>query len=103
MLIEYIKAYPLQSAAAAYLLIISLIAIITCIYDKKVSKKNRVELRIPEKRLFLISAMGGGLAMLITMRLIRHKTKHKRFMIGIPMIIIAQIAIALFLLWLTNR
>lgn len=85
-----------------YLLIISLVAIIVCIYDKKVSKKGKVELRVPEKNLLLISAFGGGVAMYITMLLIRHKTKHKKFMIGIPAIIIAQFAIAILLLKLAN-
>ena len=81
-----------------YLLIISVVAIIVCIYDKKVSKKNKVELRVPEKTLLLISAFGGSVAMYITMLAIRHKTKHKKFMIGIPAIIIAQFAIAFALL-----
>ena len=86
-----------------YLLVISIISIIVCIYDKKVSKKNKVELRVPEKNLLLLSAFGGGVAMYITMLTIRHKTKHKKFMIGIPAIIIAQLAVAFFLVWLSNR
>ncbi len=76
-----------------YLGIISLISIIVCFYDKKISKKNRVELRIPEKVLLILSALGGSVAMLITMLLIRHKTKHFKFMVGIPVIIIMQIAL----------
>ena len=78
----------------AYLAIISLISIIVCIYDKVVSKKNRVELRTPEKVLLLLSAIGGSVAMFITMLLIRHKTKHVKFMLGIPLIMIAQAAVA---------
>ena len=60
----------------AYIAIISLISVIVCIYDKKISKKNRVELRTPEKTLMLLSALGGSVAMFITMQIIRHKTKH---------------------------
>ena len=77
-----------------YILIMSLISIVVCIYDKKISKKNKVELRIPEKVLLILSALGGSVAMLATMLLTRHKTKHVKFMLGIPLIIIAQIAVA---------
>ena len=76
-----------------YLGIISLISMIVCIYDKVVSKRNNVKLRIPEKSLLLWSAAGGSLAMYICMQLIRHKTKHKKFMIGIPAIMVVQAAI----------
>lgn len=78
--------------ALAYIAIISLISIIVCIYDKVISKKNRVELRIPEAVLLLLSALGGSVAMFVTMLLIRHKTKHVKFMLGIPIIMILQAA-----------
>lgn len=82
-----------------YLAVISLISVIVCIYDKKISKKNRVELRITEKTLLLLSLMGGSVAMLVTMMLVRHKTKHVKFMLGIPLIIILQIAVALAVIY----
>lgn len=78
----------------AYITVMSLISIVVCIYDKKISKKNKVELRIPEKTLLLLSALGGSVAMFITMLLIRHKTKHVQFMLGIPVIMIVQAALA---------
>ena len=78
----------------AYITVMSLISIVVCIYDKKISKKNKVELRIPEKTLLLLSALGGSVAMFITMLLIRHKTKHVKFMLGIPVIMIVQAALA---------
>ena len=77
----------------AYILVISLCSIVVCIYDKKISKRNNVKLRIPEKSLFIWSALGGSVAMFITMRLIRHKTKHVSFMVGIPVIFILQAAL----------
>lgn len=76
-----------------YIAVISLISIIVCVYDKKISKRNNVKLRIPEKSLFLWSALGGSLAMFLTMRAIRHKTKHLSFMIGIPVIMVLQVAL----------
>ena len=102
-MLDIIREYPIQSLATIYLIVISLISIIVCIYDKVVSKKNKVELRVPERDLLLLSAFGGGIAMYITMLLVRHKTKHRKFMIGIPAIIIAQFAIAFALLWFINR
>ena len=84
----------------AYLAIISLVSIIICIYDKKISKKNRVELRIPEKTLLLLSALGGSVAMFITMLLIRHKTMQVKFMLGIPVIMAIQAAIAVAIVFI---
>ena len=75
-----------------YLIIISFISAVVCIYDKAVSKRERVELRVPERTLFLLSVIGGSVAMYITMQIFHHKTKHKSFMIGIPLIILLQLA-----------
>ena len=77
----------------AYIAVVSLLSIIVCVYDKKISKRNNVKLRIPEKSLFIWSAVGGSLAMFITMKIIRHKTKHVSFMVGIPVIFILQVAL----------
>lgn len=76
-----------------YLGIISLLSVIVCIYDKVISKRNNVKLRIPEKSLLIWSALGGSVAMYVCMQLIRHKTKHAKFMIGIPVIMVLQAAI----------
>ena len=78
-----------------YLLIISLTAIIMTVSDKSRAKKHRR--RVPEKTLFTTAALGGSAAMYITMLTIRHKTKHKRFMIGLPLIIFAQTGIFLLI------
>ena len=55
-------------------------------------------MRVPEKTLFAFSIAGGSIGMYATMYLIRHKTKHKRFMIGLPIIILLQSVILLCLL-----
>ncbi|MBR3687164.1 MAG: DUF1294 domain-containing protein [Clostridia bacterium] len=95
---DFIVNNPILSILIVYIAVISLISIIVCIYDKKISKKNRVELRTPEKTLLLLSALGGSVAMFITMLIIRHKTKHVKFMLGIPLIMIVQAA-AVYLLF----
>ena len=87
--------------AIAYLAVISFISIIVCIYDKIISKKNKVQLRISERALLILSALGGSVAMLVTMLIIRHKTKHVKFMLGIPLIIVAQAAIVIAVIKLT--
>ena len=78
-----------------YLAIISIVSMIICMYDKIISKKNDVRLRIPESVLLIFSALGGSVAMFITMLIIRHKTKHVKFMLGIPIIIIVQVALGI--------
>ena len=75
-----------------YLIVISLISAIVCVYDKGISKKNKVELRVPERRLFYtLPLLGGATAMFATMTLIRHKTKHWQRWITL-LIAILQIA-----------
>lgn len=89
---EFILNHPILAIIIAYIAIISLVSIVVCIYDKKISKKNRVELRIPEKTLLILSALGGSVAMYVTMLIVRHKTKHFKFMFGIPAIMVLQAA-----------
>ena len=79
--------------ALLWVIVMSVISVIVCVYDKVISKKNRVELRIPEKVLLMLSALGGSLAMYIAMQITHHKTKHAKFMIGIPVIMVLQIAL----------
>ena len=77
----------------AWLVVISLVSIVVCFYDKAISKKGKVELRIPEKVLFLtFPILGGSFAMFVTMLLIRHKTKHWQMKV-IPVIFVLQLAV----------
>lgn len=96
-MLDFIMNNIALSILLAYILIISVISVVVCIYDKKISKKNRVELRTPEKTLLLLSALGGSVAMFVTMLLIRHKTKHVKFMLGIPLIMVIQAGIVFLL------
>ena len=76
-------------ALGAYLIAISLLAIFLTIHDKQRAKQH--ERRIPERTLMLI---GGALAMYLTMRAIRHKTLHRKFMWGLPAEIALQAILA---------
>ncbi|MCI1964802.1 MAG: DUF1294 domain-containing protein [Oscillospiraceae bacterium] len=72
----------------SYLIIINLISAAATKLDK--SRARRHLWRIPESRLLLLAGLGGSPAMLFTMLLIRHKTKHVKFMVGIPVIMLFQ-------------
>ncbi|MCM3739896.1 DUF1294 domain-containing protein [Oceanobacillus luteolus] len=54
--------------------------------DKQKAIKGQY--RIPERTFFLLSFLGGAIGTFLGMKLFRHKTKHKRFTIGIPVLII---------------
>lgn len=80
---------------SAYLLIffavMGFIGFIMTVYDKSAAQKKKR--RISERALMLEAFFGGAVIMYITMHLIRHKTQHKKFMIGLPIIIILHIAV----------
>lgn len=86
-----------------YLVIINAFAMHQTKRDKQLSnvpKESSKYWRIPEAQLMLISAMGGSFGMYFTMKKIHHKTRHPKFMIGIPVIMALQIALAAFIIWL---
>ena len=74
-----------------WLALISLITAIVTAADKIKAKKG--SFRVPEKTLIILALLGGAVAEYFTMRLIRHKTLHKRFMLGLPFIIILQLVL----------
>ena len=82
---------------AIYLAVISFLAIFITLRDKSAARKSKW--RVKENILLIISTLGGSIAMLFTMYIIRHKTKHAKFMIGIPVIIFVQITASLFIWW----
>lgn len=79
-----------------YLLIINAIGFLLMLADKLSARKNLP--RIPEATLLTAAAIGGSIGCLIGMYTIRHKTKHLKFVLGIPLILIVQIAIPVWLL-----
>lgn len=66
--------------------------LLTCI-DKGCSRKRGAR-RVPERVLFAAAFLGGAAGMYAAMRVIRHKTLHRRFMIGLPLIIVLQVFLA---------
>ncbi len=86
----------------SYLIVINFISVIVTVHDKKAAKKHKR--RISEKTLMILAALSGCVCMYITMRIIHHKTKHPKFMIGIPVIfVIETICLWLFYQFTTNN
>lgn len=79
-----------------YLFVVNLIAFILFAIDKYKSKKSKW--RISERTLIVISLIGGSVGALMSMKAFRHKTKHKKFTIGVPFILVAQIATAIYII-----
>lgn len=77
-----------------YLLAVNLLTYIIYGIDKHKARHNRW--RIPEATLLLLAALGGSIGALLAMRVFRHKTQHKKFRYGVPLILLAQAAVAVF-------
>ncbi len=78
-------------ACAALMLIMSLAALISYKKDKGLAQRGAY--RTPERTLLLLAACFGGIGAFIGMRLFRHKTKHLRFQILVPLCMVLQIAL----------
>ena len=79
-----------------YLLIINAVAFLLMLADKLKAKKHLW--RIPDSTLMTSALLGGSVGALLGMYTARHKTKHKKFTIGIPLILAVQIGLAVFLI-----
>lgn len=79
-----------------YLLLINAAAFLLMLADKVKARKNRW--RIPERTLIGSALLGGSIGALLGMYTFRHKTRHLKFTLGVPAILIAQIALAVFLI-----
>lgn len=76
-----------------YLLLVNVIGFVLMFVDKKRAQNN--QWRIKEATLFLTAAIGGSIGSMLGMKVFRHKTKHLSFMIGMPLIFIAQVALVI--------
>ena len=78
-----------------YLLIINAVSFLLMLADKRKAQKNLW--RIPERTLFTAALFGGSLGCIAGMYLFRHKTKHWYFVIGMPAILLGQLALIFYL------
>lgn len=72
-----------------YLIIINFYGIYIMYSDKRRAKKG--SFRIPEKKLFIIALLLGNLGIIVGMEIFRHKTKHYKFVYGMPAIFFIQV------------
>ena len=79
-----------------YLILVNIAGFLSMGIDKHKAKKG--QWRIPEKTLFLIAAIGGSIGSMYGMHLFRHKTKHKSFVYGMPVILIVQLLLVMVVL-----
>lgn len=78
-------------AVSIYIILINLIAFVVFGIDKRKARKG--QWRVPESTLFILAIIGGSIGALLGMLAFRHKTKHRKFTIGIPLILALQIAL----------
>lgn len=78
----------MDKAVLIYLILINLIAFLLMYVDKKKAIKRQY--RIPESVLLWSAFLGGAVGAYLSMRMFRHKTKHIKFTLGVPMAILAS-------------
>ncbi|MCX4303479.1 MAG: DUF1294 domain-containing protein [Clostridia bacterium] len=80
-----------------YVILINALGLAIMALDKFKAEKGFW--RVPEKTLFVVTLLGGGIGTIIGMYAFRHKTKKLKFTIGLPTILISEIAIIIYLLY----
>lgn len=80
-----------------YCICISAVGVFMTVYDKRAAQHKKR--RVPERTLLTVGILGAALPMYLTMHIIRHKTRHKKFMWGLPAIIFVQMG--LLYMWYT--
>ena len=82
-----------------YLGIVNIWGFVFMWMDKRRAERNIW--RISEFSLFIPAFFGGVLGCILGMRLFHHKTRHPKFVIGMPIILIIQVALACWLIFLS--
>ena len=72
-----------------YILVLNCASFFLCAYDKRAARRRKW--RVPERTLFLFALLGGGTGLYLGMLLVRHKTRHMKFMIGVPLVILLNL------------
>lgn len=79
-----------------YLAVMNLLAFSVFGVDK--SKAKRGKWRVPERTLLVLAAFGGSAGAVLGMIIFRHKTRKRKFSVGVPLILAVQIGLAHFLM-----
>ena len=78
-----------------YLTLINATGFLIMLVDKQKARRNRW--RISEATLMTVAAIGGSLSCLLGMKLFRHKTRHLKFTIGVPLLLVIHIVLLIML------
>ena len=78
-----------------YLVIINAVSFLLMLIDKQ--KAKRSAWRIPEATLMGVAALGGSIGAIAGMYVFRHKTRHVKFFLGLPAILIIQIGLVIWI------
>ena len=81
---------------AIYLFIINAAGFLVMTADKLFARSK--SWRVPESTLLGVAAIGGSIGIWASMYIVRHKTKHIKFVIGVPAILVLQLILVLYLL-----
>ncbi len=82
---------------AVWLVVCNGIAVALTIHDKSCAQRGKW--RVRESTLLLFGALGGALGMFLTMKKIRHKTQHAKFMIGLPVMLAVHLLLLALAVW----
>ena len=86
----------MKEIVVIYLVVINVVAFVVYGVDKYKAKRGRW--RTPEATLLGLAAIGGSIGAWLGMKVWHHKTMHKKFQYGVPLILITQIALVVFIL-----
>lgn len=76
----------------SYFVVMNVIGFSSMGIDKRKARKHKW--RIPEARLFLYAILGGCIGSIVGMQVFRHKTKHTKFIVGMPVVLILWLVMA---------
>lgn len=93
--------YWVYAVLTVYLIVINLVAFLFCKRDKKYAQEGKT--RISEGALFCLALAGGGIGLYVSMFVNRHKTKHGTFLVGIPAIVVLEVALAICIILLATQ
>jgi uncharacterized membrane protein YsdA (DUF1294 family) len=86
----------MANALLYYLIVINIVTFLVYGIDKWKAKQGNC--RIPEATLLILAVIGGSIGALLGMKVWRHKTQHKKFKYGLPLILLVQIALMYLIL-----
>ena len=93
-MLDFFRADP-RLLLPVWLFLASLVLLAVMGADKR--RARRGLRRVPEKTLFLLALLGGAWGGWLGMRLVRHKTKHRSFVLGFPLLALLQLALCAWL------